>query len=324
MPHIALLRGMGAPVDRGLRQARLPSQQDEQPELRLPLQGGLRFLGQMASSEGIEDLELRAVHHLTAHDLGAEFLRMVQTAPTLYAALKAFCRFSYREASYCDFWMVNGAAGVRLYTRFKATDDAKSIRQSEWSQLMTFIAIVRAFAGPDWSPRTMALQSDCPVGGFVSECFPDTHIPLGQKAAWIEVPASMLSLPQHFRCSTQDLQRPAHAGAYQMVEQAEDFPTSLKLLLVSYLREGYPDINLAAEIANTSVRSLQRRLGEVGLSYSDLVQQVRFDLATQMLRDSDISLTDVAYDLGFSEPSSFSRAFRKIAGISPRDYRRQQ
>jgi AraC-like DNA-binding protein len=102
-----------------------------------------------------------------------------------------------------------------------------------------------------------------------------------------------------------------------------DFPGPLKLALHPYLRERYPDINLAAEIINTSVRTLQRRLATFGLSYSDLVQQARFEVAAEMLKDPGLKSLDIAFALGYENPSNFARAFRQIAGVNPQEYRRQ-
>jgi AraC-like DNA-binding protein len=103
-----------------------------------------------------------------------------------------------------------------------------------------------------------------------------------------------------------------------------DFPGSLKLTLRSYLPEGYPDVTLAAEIAGSSVRTLQRRLMPFGLSYSHLIQQVRFEVASEMLEDSNVRMLDVARAVGYEDQSHFTRAFRRIAGVTPTEYRRQR
>ena len=102
-----------------------------------------------------------------------------------------------------------------------------------------------------------------------------------------------------------------------------DFPVSLKLALHPYLQLDYPDIKLAAEIVNTSVRTLQRRLAQFGLSYANLVQQARFDVAAEMLKDPGLKSLDIAFSLGYENPSNFARAFRQIAGVSPQEYRHQ-
>ena len=77
-----------------------------------------------------------------------------------------------------------------------------------------------------------------------------------------------------------------------------------------------------AETLNMSVRSLQRRLKEVGSTFRTLLEAVRKDLASTYVRDPDIELVEVAFLLGFSDQSAFSRAFKRWAGKSPSEARK--
>ena len=81
---------------------------------------------------------------------------------------------------------------------------------------------------------------------------------------------------------------------------------------------------MAAEIAGTSVRTLQRGLANSDLSYSRLIKEARFEAALQLLGDPDMKTIDVAYATGYEEPSNFARAFQRLAGVSPQEYRLQQ
>jgi len=80
----------------------------------------------------------------------------------------------------------------------------------------------------------------------------------------------------------------------------------------------------AAEAAGMSVRSLQRRLASEGLTFSQLVDEVRLEMAVPQLRDPDIRITDVAFGLGYSDPAHFTRAFSRWAGVAPSEYRAHQ
>jgi len=101
-----------------------------------------------------------------------------------------------------------------------------------------------------------------------------------------------------------------------------DFKTSLKAVLSTYLADGAPPVGVAAELASTSIRSLQRHLKESGLTYSELLAEIRFDSARQLLAETDLSVLDVSLELGYKDPSNFARAFRRLAGVSPREYRK--
>lgn len=76
----------------------------------------------------------------------------------------------------------------------------------------------------------------------------------------------------------------------------------------------------AASSLDLSVRTLQRRLAEAGLSYSVLRDRVRLEEACLMFLEPDARLIDVAYRLGFSEPGHFTRAFQSSTGIAPRQF----
>jgi len=70
-----------------------------------------------------------------------------------------------------------------------------------------------------------------------------------------------------------------------------------------------------------SVRSFQRALKKEGTTYRDILVETRRDLAEGYINDSGIELQEVAYLLGFTEYSAFSRAFKKWAGKSPAEAR---
>lgn len=184
---------------------------------------------------------------------------------------------------------------------------------------MTLVAVIRAFAGPDWQPAEMAFTSRAPVGHMAAERFPNTRFRFGRQATWVTLPRAILSL------ALREDALPPHGsgaqGAPDLSTASDDFTASLKRLLQPYLRDGYPHIDLAAEIAGTSVRTLQRRLAKAGLSYSGLVQQVRFEAAKRLVIEPQMRMIDVAYTLGWSSPATFTRAFHDLAGISPTDYR---
>lgn len=86
---------------------------------------------------------------------------------------------------------------------------------------------------------------------------------------------------------------------------------------------GEPSLSQVAHDLGMSRRILQRNLQERAVAYSDLVRGVRRDLATRYLAEPHIPLTEIAFMLGYSELSAFSRAFRQWTGLPPRRYRNQ-
>ena len=101
----------------------------------------------------------------------------------------------------------------------------------------------------------------------------------------------------------------------------EKFPDTVKRAIKSCIYDGCPGIQTIASKTNVSVRTLQRKLARAGVTYSELRIQARFELATEMLADEDTKIIDIAYELGYEDPSNFSRAFRHMVGTSPRQFR---
>ena len=78
---------------------------------------------------------------------------------------------------------------------------------------------------------------------------------------------------------------------------------------------------MTADFVGISVRTLQRRLAAGGASHDLLVAQARFATAAAVLEETDAKILDLALDLGYSDHANFTRAFRRWAGCSPREYR---
>jgi AraC-like DNA-binding protein len=103
-----------------------------------------------------------------------------------------------------------------------------------------------------------------------------------------------------------------------------DFIDSLESLITMLLGGGYPDIHLAAEAAGISKRTLQRRLSEFGISYRAIVERSRFRRATELLANTALPIAEISTSVGYSDPSNFTRAFRRQTGIAPQQYRQRQ
>lgn len=102
-----------------------------------------------------------------------------------------------------------------------------------------------------------------------------------------------------------------------------DFLGWLSHSIASSLASGEISLEQIAGDRGMSGRTLQRRLRDLDLEFSDLVENVRRATALEYIANSDYSLTEVALLVGYSEASSFSRAFRRWTNLTPRQYRQQ-
>jgi AraC-like DNA-binding protein len=96
----------------------------------------------------------------------------------------------------------------------------------------------------------------------------------------------------------------------------------VRALLVQYLEFKEPSIEEISEQLNMSSRGLVSRLGDQGVTFTSLVDEVRKELAISYLSEKSLALVDIAFLLGFSEQSAFTRAFKRWTSQTPGQYRR--
>lgn len=96
---------------------------------------------------------------------------------------------------------------------------------------------------------------------------------------------------------------------------------AIRMAIQGLMPEGRSQIGSAAVIVGMSVRTLQRRLAETGVSYSDLVDEVRLANALALIDDRSVKLSEVARKLGYADAANFDRAFRRWTGFSPSQVR---
>lgn len=100
-----------------------------------------------------------------------------------------------------------------------------------------------------------------------------------------------------------------------------DFEGHIRSVLANSLFSHNSTAEHIASLFSMHSRTLHRRLGECGTNFKKVSEEVRFEIARQLLEDSSISLTSIADVLNFSSPTAFSRAFRRWSGIPPSRWR---
>ncbi|NOR40327.1 MAG: helix-turn-helix domain-containing protein [Gammaproteobacteria bacterium] len=75
---------------------------------------------------------------------------------------------------------------------------------------------------------------------------------------------------------------------------------------------------------DTSKRTLQRQLAALGLTYSEVLDEVLYHVACQLLNDPVIKISDIARTLGYEDAASFTRTFGRWCSMAPSDYRRHR
>lgn len=132
-----------------------------------------------------------------------------------------------------------------------------------------------------------------------------------------------LSLPQADKTMLALMERHAEE-LLQKAAQSSKLSDQAASILAGLLQDGEPGLERLASAMKLSSRSLQRQLQAEQLSYQQLLEQVRQQLALEYIQQPQLSLTDIAFLLGFAEQSSFQRAFKRWTGDSPGRYRKAQ
>jgi len=269
----------------------------------------------MARQEGIEDLGFEASLELREMPLASDLLARIRSAPTLLAGIRQFGKHCGSESSRIAVGLTPRQPSVEFW-HLGAFEEHSGLQVMEVYFVMAQLGILSIFLGADWQPPVIGLQAPR-VSRHLRGAFPDTRFVTGQSSHFVRFPRVLLSAPLREPSPEQDL------GDTSVPKLPDEIVASLRLLLETYVPDGSVALDFAAEVTGLSRRTLQRRLAEAGLSFSALLDQVRFKTATRLISDDPtIKLLDVAQYCGYDDPSHFSRAFRRLAGVTPSQFRR--
>jgi AraC-like DNA-binding protein len=319
MAFTGYLRRRGAPADRYMRRSGLPVLCDD-PNTYAPLSRMWSFFDTAARHEGPE-LGWRVGAHVGDHGLNAALLWKLETAPTLLQALSRFARLARSEATGTEIDIVERQDDILFYTRYLGMAEEPGYHVSQAYQLGVILDLIRHFLGRQWAPDEIGIESRYVPSG-TEACFPGSRILTQQAAGYIAVSRSCLH-----RASPLGSSKSGRADGLLLNNHLRftgenfDYLSLLRTMLRSYVSEGYISERVAAELMNTSVRTLTRRLSVYGLTYGTLIDDIRFRVAKERLRNPDVPVADVAQSVGFEYQGAFTRMFRRIGGLSPRQYR---
>jgi AraC-like DNA-binding protein len=312
MAFSAFLRNIGAPLERHLHRHRLPVL-CEDPNAMVPLPQVWGFFDTAARHED-PMLGWRVGAYVGDHNLDAGLLSRLESSPTLLQAFRDLARLARTESSNVEIGIYERRKDVLFYTRHSGLRQMLGYSISQTYQLGVILDLIRTFLGRHWMPNEVGIESAL-MPSAAQELFPGCRILTRRFAGYIAVPRSCLHCSACRTASTLD------DGEDVSTAKDPDYAEALRSVLNAYISEGYPTQQFASMLLNTSVRTLSRKLADRGLTYGALIDDLRFTKAKENLQNPDMRIGDVAQSVGFTDQGDFTRMFRRIGGLTPKQYR---
>ena len=203
-------------------------------------------------------------------------------------------------------------------------DHDRVVGESDEALISALIHLMRHLTGDQQlAYRRIGFMHETPADVELYEDFFDSEVSFGCRKLFLDAPIEILHLP--IRRADPALQKVLVRQADErLASEAEgpDFMLQFKKALLKAIRKGQPTQQFVAAQLNISSRTLHRRLESNDLSFRPILSGTRAQLAKEYLEANQLTLSEIALLLGFSDQSAFSRAFSRWTGKSPLAYRK--
>lgn len=195
-------------------------------------------------------------------------------------------------------------------------------RQDSEMTFSTVTTLCRSMATPAFAPTVVEFQHAAPADTSEHLRVFKCPVRFGAPENRLFFPTNFLAMPiakaDASLCAVLD----RHAEELLAKHPPRDsLIDRVRNVITAEFRGGEPSLERIADQLGLTPRTLQRKLQELGTSYNDVLDQMRRQLAMRYLREPQMAICEVAYLLGFSESSSFHRAFKRWTGVTPKEFR---
>jgi AraC-like DNA-binding protein len=286
---------------------------------RFPISAMTRAWDGAIEATGDPCFGLRAgqyVHPTTFHALGYAWY----ASHTLHEALARFVRYTRMVSTGITLRLIEAAREVEL-TLTPATSAIRPSMAAGDAAMVALVMLCRAICGDAFHPLRVRMQRARPACAEEFETF--FRAPIEYDAPDNAVVFDATALDQPLPTGNIEL---ASASEQVIVDylahlDRTEIAMQVKAKLTEMLPSGRVGARQVAEALHVSVRSLQRKLADKGTSFAQLLEDTRRELARQYVSNSRLSVGEITYLLGFSDPANFTRAFRRWTGQSPSAFR---
>ncbi|MBW4483419.1 MAG: AraC family transcriptional regulator [Tildeniella torsiva UHER 1998/13D] len=196
-------------------------------------------------------------------------------------------------------------------------DEPRHPIESTFSALLT---ATRQLTGQGLSPTAVWFQHPQPASWGEHDRIFQAPVQFSQPINRLMFAVDCLAWPVKSANATLLAAFEQHATAMLAI-QGNRYAKTVGQAIVQHLTGDVPTLEAIARTLNLSTRQLQRELHSEGTSFQRLLNETRRELALRYVQNPAVSIHDMAFLLGFSEPSAFHRAFKRWTGQTPRSYR---
>ncbi|WP_343654315.1 AraC family transcriptional regulator [Paraburkholderia caribensis] len=275
-----------------------------------------RLLEIASEESGYTDFGFRASVARGLPDLGLATL-LVREEETLADALRALASNIHLHGN-STFIEFDEHVGLPILS-FRIATSVVGIQATEFCGCGV-VQLVRWLVGPSWTPATMCFAHTQPRHTSLQRKFYRTELRYGQLMSGVvfkkeDLDIRINSAPASLR------ERAKRILESQSAATHEPFEAQVARLIMHLLPYDRCSADNIADALQIDRRTLSRRLGTKGLTYSSLLNQVRSEIAISHVGGGDMALTDVAQAVGFTSLSTFSRWFQSMFACSASSWR---
>ncbi|WP_245272963.1 AraC family transcriptional regulator [Microvirga lotononidis] len=245
--------------------------------------------------------------------------RLMQHSDTVGAALEGFVsNLSVQNRAVGASLTVSDGMALLTYAVYQP--QMESAEQVTDAALAVTGNVLRALCGADWHPAEVLVPRVTPVDPEPYRRHFQAPVRFNQENATLVFPSKDLKrrvagADPLLRMMLEDRLRQLRADA------GTDFSDDIRRLLRMRLTSTRCSAEDIAHLLSMHRRTLSRRLKGSGMGYRAIANELRFEIARQLLEDTEVPLGEIAAALGYSEASAFTRAFRRWSGRTPTAWR---
>jgi len=317
---LPLLSSLGHDVEALTREVGLSSGLFRDPDHVVPFAALCRLVKLAAERTGLGDLGLRACTDIGLGSLGTVGY-LVANSETVARGLAALETFLYVHDQGAT--PVVAHDGVLAHLGYEVLQpELAGAEQVTFGALAIAANIMRQLCGRDFRLLHVSILYPAPADTSRFRRFFDAPVRFDAERNAIAFDARWLAWPisnadPYLRSVLSERIRGELASTGETAE------ARIRRVVRSLVAGGRFAVDDAATAFGVNRRTLARRLGERGTTFRELLDEARHEEARRLLASSDSPVADIADRLGYSDPTSFARAFARWAGISPQQWRRR-